>query len=47
MYKKQRRTILKSPNPNEQKRIIVDDQFEMEADVLLNGNIFSYGYKHK
>jgi hypothetical protein len=38
---------LKSPNPNEEKIIILDDKFEMEADVLLNGNIFSYGYKQK
>lgn len=42
---KQRRVIVKSPNPNDAKVIKIGKYVEQEADVLLNGNIHTDHYK--
>jgi len=43
----QRRIIVKSPNPNDAKKIRIGDTIELEADTLLNGRIFTDSYKKK
>lgn len=39
---------MKSPNPNDRKKILVSGSIELEADTLLNGTIYTDKYKqHK
>ena len=38
---------MKSPNPNDQKVIKIGKYIEQEADVLLNGKIYTDLYKLK
>jgi len=42
---KQRRVIIKSPNPNDGQRIQIGDKILLEADTLLNGRILTDQYK--
>ena len=46
LYAKRRR-LYKSPNPNMPPKILVGDDFELEADTLLNGNIHTNDYKKR
>ena len=41
------RIILKSPNPNDEKKIVLGGTIELEADTLLNGTIYTDKYKQR